>query len=236
MQVTYLYHSGFAVDTGGDFLIFDYYRDTPRGAGLSKGVIRPADLVGRRVTVFASHHHPDHFNRRIFSWRKELPGIRFVLSSDIKDRADGMPISPGQAMTLDGLTVRALDSTDEGVAFLVQTSGGTVLHAGDLNWWHWEGGPEDENREMGRRYREQVDLLRGERIDAAFVPVDPRLGGQYLYGLDYLMKTLSPRMAFPMHFGDDPSVTSRLQEDPITVSYRERVAVIEQRGQRFTLF
>lgn len=46
MQVTYLYHSGFAVDTGDNFLIFDYYRDLPRGAGLSKGVVRPADLAG----------------------------------------------------------------------------------------------------------------------------------------------------------------------------------------------
>ncbi len=236
MQVTYLYHSGFAVDTGDNFLIFDYYRDLPRGAGLSKGVVRPADLAGRRVTVFASHHHPDHFNRRIFSWRKELPGIRYVLSSDIKDRAEAAVISPGQRLCLDGLTVRALESTDEGVAFLVQTNSGTVFHAGDLNWWYWAGEPEAENQEMGRRYREQIDLLRGERIDVVFVPVDPRLGGQYLYGLGYLMTALSPRMAFPMHFGEDLSVTRRLQEDPQTAAYRERVAVIERRGQRFALF
>lgn len=30
-------------------------------------------------------------------------------------------------------------STDEGVAFLVTAEGRTVFHAGDLNWWHWEG-------------------------------------------------------------------------------------------------
>lgn len=75
MQVTYLYHSGFAVDTGDNFLIFDYYRDLPRGAGLSKGVVRPADLAGRRVTVFASHHHPDHFNRRIFLGGRNCRGF-----------------------------------------------------------------------------------------------------------------------------------------------------------------
>ena len=41
---------------------------------------------------------------------------------------------------IEGLgTVRALTSTDEGVAFLITTPYETLFHAGDLNWWDWPG-------------------------------------------------------------------------------------------------
>ena len=37
--------------------------------------------------------------------------------------------------------IRTLKSTDEGVAFLVEAEGKSIYHAGDLNWWYWEGEP-----------------------------------------------------------------------------------------------
>ena len=51
-----------------------------------------------------------------------------------------------------------------------------VYHAGDLNWWHWEGESEEWNRKMAEDYRAEIDTLAGERIDLAFLPVDGRLG------------------------------------------------------------
>ena len=68
--------------------------------------------------------------------------------------------------------------------FIMQARRSTML--GDLNWWHWEGEPDEKNTEMRRAYQAEINRLMDEKIDIAFVPVDPRLGEQYCWGLDCL--------------------------------------------------
>ena len=48
--------------------------------------------------------------------------------------------------------IASLKSTDEGVAFVVWAEGHSIYHAGDLNWWHWEGEPFPFNENMVTRY------------------------------------------------------------------------------------
>ena len=51
MKITYIYHSGFLVESADAYYIFDYYRaDFP---------VTDAD---KPVYVFVSHRHPDHYN------------------------------------------------------------------------------------------------------------------------------------------------------------------------------
>ena len=63
MKLTYIFHSGFAVETQSCVLVFDYWMD-------------PADCMpvilskGKPVYVLVSHFHEDHFSREIFSWRQ----------------------------------------------------------------------------------------------------------------------------------------------------------------------
>lgn len=229
-EIRYLYHSGFAVKTEHHFFIFDYYLDTPHGCGLEKGVINPEEIRDLDVVVFASHRHPDHFNPRIFSWRKTVRKIRYVLSDDIRTSEDVLKVRPGETYDLGDLTVRTLKSTDEGVAFLLVADGLHIYHAGDLNLWHWNGEPDGDNAEMARRYREQIDTLKGEKIDIAFVPVDPRLEEHYLLGLDYFMKTVGANLAVPIHLGDDFSVFGELERDGRADAYREKIASYSKRG------
>ena len=150
-EIYYLHHSGFAVKTESHFFIFDYYLDEPVGAGLRKGVIDPKEIRDLDVVVFASHSHPDHYSPRIFSWRKDVKKIRYVLADQIRTVEEAVKIGAGEAVDLGDLTIRALDSTDIGVAFLVKADGLCIYHAGDLNWWHWEGEPEEDNRAMAER-------------------------------------------------------------------------------------
>lgn len=236
-DIRYLGHSGFAVRTAAHVLIFDYYQDTPAGAarGLSTGVVEPAELQNDDVFVFASHRHHDHFNPLIFSWRAALPRVRYILSADIRaarGQADAL-LRPDADETFDGVRVRTLGSTDAGVAFLVQADGLCIYHAGDLNWWHWEGEPTADNARMARRYKQEIDKLKGERIDLAFVPVDPRLEKQYLWGLSYLMETVGAARVFPMHLWEQYDTCARLQADPDAAAWRARVESIARRGQRF---
>lgn len=240
VEVWYLYHSGFAMKLPNRFLIFDYYNDTPCGheRGLAGGVIDPYEIGDLDVTVFASHRHTDHFNPRIFAWQNEIKNIAYILSFDI--RSPGIPagavsVSPGKSYSAGGVNVKAIQSTDAGVAFLLEAGGLTIYHAGDLNWWHWEGEPERDNTRMAKHYRDQIDTLKGRHIDIAFVPLDPRQEKQYLWGLDYLMNTADVKTVFPMHFWDDFSALGWLQKDARAASYLDRVKIITLRGQKFEL-
>ena len=81
-----------------------------------------------------------------------------------------------------------LSSTDEGVAFLAAADGRAVFHAGDLNWWHWEGEDPDWNRNMEANFRRYAEPLRGRRIDLAMLPLDPRLGEDGFRGPRYFLE------------------------------------------------
>ena len=229
--IWYLYHSGFALRTVRHFLVFDYFRSKPKSGGLESGVIDPVALRDDDVVVFASHGHGDHFNRKILGWKDDIPKLRVILSDDIRFAEGAFMIGPGSSLTLPDLTVQTLASNDEGVAFIVDVDDLRIYHAGDLNWWHWEGEPDDDNEGMAASYKSQIGRLAGMTIDIAFVPVDPRLGDQYAWGIDYLMRTADVRYAVPMHFGDDSSVLSRLLEDPVSLGYRDRILGFARRGE-----
>lgn len=231
IKIWYLYHSGFAVQTDSHFLVFDYWRDAPKGAGLERGVIDPAALCDQDVIVFSSHVHGDHFNRVILDWKHKIPKLRLVLSDDIPKAEGAFMIGPGQTIREPDFSVRALDSTDAGVAFVVDIDGTRIYHAGDLHWWHWEGEPDEDNRGMEIKYKEQVKLLGDAPLDLAFIPLDPRLEDQYAWGFDWLTRHADVRRAVPMHFGDDASVVARFMNDPISTPYRDRIIGLTRRGE-----
>jgi len=240
-SVWYLGHSGFAAALGSHLLIFDYYDTRPAapGRGLESGVVDKEALAAfDTVTVFSSHAHHDHFNPVILSWAGEHPNIRYVLSHDIRKTASLAPVTkacPDETYDLGDMQVSTLPSTDEGVAFVVSIGGRRLYHAGDLNWWHWEGEPEEDNLAQERDYKAQMEKLRGLVFDAAFVPVDPRLEKQALWGLRAFMEAADARAVFPMHFWEDYSVFDRLEKDPAAAHFRDRVKRIAHRGERFDL-
>ena len=77
----------------------------------------------------------------------------------------------------------------------MEIDGKLIYHAGDLNWWHWEGEEEEFNRDQACRYQQQMEKLKqavGNRsIDLAFVPVDPRLNQDMLRGVCCLAEQVS---------------------------------------------
>lgn len=239
--VWYLGHSGFAVELGSQFLVFDYFKTEPEAPreGLDGGVIDPETLRKyESVTVFASHAHPDHFAREILAWEERHPNIRYVLSHDIRKLPKKAPVTrarPHEAYDLGDMTVKTLKSTDEGVAFIIEAGGARLYHAGDLNWWHWEGEPDEDNKAQERDYAAEMAKIRGARFDAAFVPADPRLENEALWGLNAFMAAAEAENVFPMHFWDDCSIFDRIENDPAAAAWRGRVRRISRRGERFDL-
>ena len=226
IKVTYLGHSGFLAELEDVCLLFDYY----------KGELPELD-PDKKMAVFVSHSHYDHYRKDIFRLRDKFGQIRFILSDDVPaaEEEDVIFVRPNECREVLGLDITTLRSNDEGVAFLVKYKNRTIYHAGDLNWWHWEGEPDAYNTKMRRSYQSEINKLQKEKIDVAFVPVDPRLGEQYCLGLDCFMKRTETAKVFPMHFWGTYDIFDRLFLEKCTEDYQDRIMRIDREGQTFLL-
>jgi L-ascorbate metabolism protein UlaG (beta-lactamase superfamily) len=231
MQITYISHSGFMVETEHAYLLFDYY----------KGEFPKMDSE-KPLYVFSSHFHHDHYNKEIFQLEDGTRKVTYIFSMDIKKRKKRtiqsehvVFLKEDEKKEVDGLKIETLLSTDEGVAFLVTVDGKTIYHAGDLHWWHWIGDPEEENKERERKYKHEISKLAGRHIDVAFLVLDPRQEEAFDWGFDYFLKEIKPDVAFPMHFWGDHSVIASYCASPKAVDVKDKVQKIEKEGQVFDI-
>lgn len=224
MRISYIHHSSFLVELKQLSLLFDYFQ----------GDVKLPE--GKPAVIFASHRHGDHFSPVIFDFAKERQDVYYVLSDDIWEKRTPSGLrerilfaGPGQEFSLpwlSGISVRTFKSTDEGVAFLIRSPEGVIYHAGDLNNWQWEGEPKDWNRNMEVNYHRQLEAMKNEKIDVAFVPLDPRQGKDFYRGMDDFMKMVGAARVFPMHCWDDFTVISRLKAMEESKDYRDRIMEI----------
>lgn len=235
MTVTYLNHSGFFVELDTVCLLFDYWR----------GVL-PEPVPGKTLLAFASHSHHDHYNPAIFAYAARWDRHLVVLGNDIRlsakrkealgiSDADFLRLGPDRTEAVAGVTVQTLRSTDAGVAFLVTADGKTVYHAGDLNWWIWEGEPEADNTAMTAAFHAEICKLRHRPIDLAFLTLDARQERDAAKGFDYCMRNLEIKKAVPMHSFGNYDVHFELLVDPQSLSYRDRVSLMTEPGQTLEL-
>lgn len=238
-EIWHIHQSSFVVRTNNHCLLFDYGQDPSSQKENTTSILEllGIDTPDRwNTTIFVSHSHPDHFNPVIFDWRRYFHDLAYVVSYDIeleRERGEGMTIvRPGDRTRVHDLEIQVFDSTDIGVSFLLNCHGLQIFHAGDLNWWHWKGESDQENRAMAREYREEIDRLKGREIDLAFIPVDPRLEEYYNLGITYFMQFVGARKVFPMHFGEDYSIIKRLLEDP-SFEYKEHIVPLSSKEKYF---
>ena len=220
--IYYLFHSGFAVEYKDYLLIFDYYRMPDNAAldGLAEKELINKIVEAKHVFVFVSHSHYDHFNPKVFDWKRYNSSLTYILSSDVKDafsqaekEAACLYLSPGDFIEKNGILVRAYGSTDLGVSFLVETGDLSIFHAGDLNWWHWaDESTEQELMEEEKKFKDEVKKIEGKKIDVMFFPVDPRLGEHYWLGGAYMLEKFRPALFVPMHFGENNYITERFAD------------------------
>jgi len=219
MNVTYIHHSCFLVETDRFYYLFDY----------AEGLLPPMDPA-KPILVLSSHGHADHYNPEVFPLLTAagMRHIRAILSEDIAAPAnvDSLQVSPGGEYDL-GLRQRltAFQSTDLGVAFLIEDQEALIYHAGDLNDWVWEEESDSYNEQMTADYRRQIDLLSEtldhREIDAAFVVLDPRQEKDYARGLCRFLENVSAKRVYPMHYWGKPEVIDTfLNEHP---EYRSRI-------------
>lgn len=229
MKVTFILHSSYFVELDSCCLLFDYYQ----------GEIPQND---KPLYIFASHCHGDHFSPAVFEEARPGRQVRFILSDDIWEsrvpeglRDAALFVKPHKTYELDGLKIATLQSTDQGVAFLIACEGKRIYHAGDLNCWVWDGAPRWQNDQMKAAYREELKLLSGKEIDVAFVPLDPRQDADFDLGMRYFFEAAGAKHVFPMHMWEDYSVVPQFKATPTYRDYAPHVMDVSAPGQVFEL-
>lgn len=216
MKVTYLKHSGFMVESRNYIYLFDYI-----GGNIDKAI-----KSDKKIYVMVSHIHDDHFSKIIFDIATKHDNVTYILSYDVvkkikknailskmTEQLNIIRVQAHEKYKIDDIVVETLKSRDEGVAFIVSEKDGTIYHAGDLNWWHWEGEPKSWNRNMEVNFKREIDSMRGRKIDIAFIPLDPRQEDAYYLGMNYFIKNVGANEIYPMHFWGEPRIIDRYKSE-----------------------
>ena len=124
MRITYIRHSAFLAEWEDIVCLFDY----------AEGELPEIDR-DKRLCVFASHHHSEHFDPEIFTRFADHPRHTFILSDDIRtvpagEKAPVVRTGPDCRRIFPGgkrgaMSVSTIGSTDCGVAFVVNYAGKT---------------------------------------------------------------------------------------------------------------
>lgn len=232
IKIKYLFHSGFLLETDNKFLVFDYFKDNcTKQNNTDCGQLKATDFPDdKEVIFFVSHAHYDHFDKEIFKLHKNS---KYIISNDLRINKDERTITcaPYQCFEVDGVKVRTFGSTDEGLSFLIELDGICIFHAGDLNWWHWEGESEEDKQHAKDIFLKEMEILSKNHVDIAFFPVDPRLEDAYYYGGKYFIEMMKPKIFIPMHFQDCYSITGKFKMLMEKENIDTKIVTMEKRGQ-----
>lgn len=238
MKVTYVYHSCYIVELDHEILVFDYFMGK-----------LPEFNKSKKLYFFASHKHQDHFSMNVFKFAEKYPDIKYIFSNDIRISEKYLEqngyskelknkiirVGKHDEKLIDGIKVETLKSNDAGVAFIVTAEDKCIYHAGDLNWWHWEGEPESYNSALEFKYTMEIDKLKERKIDVAFVPLDSRLNTSFYKGIDYFARTTKAELIFPMHMWRKYEIIDKLKRSEITKNYRQRIITVEKENESWVI-
>ena len=268
-RITYIGHSGFMVETDDQILLFDCIAngigrtsagtakaadsDLQSEAGMeenamvSRGILPYLDPA-KKLTVFISHMHEDHYVPEIWRLAGMHPDVVFFageedLAEEAADYLDPQLMQgvyetePDQTYELKGrMKVETLLSTDAGAAFYVTLEDGTtVFHAGDLLLWMWYDNSPEYNAWMEKTFYGELDRIRGRHTDIAFLPLDPRLEMNAELSIDAYLQAMDIDFALPMHFWKNYAFVKAFADSAGEKPWRSPVHVLTQENQEFEL-
>lgn len=204
IEIKHIYHSGFKIEFEDKIIFIDVYNHL-------QDLELPRD---KDVYFLATHSHGDHYSPDILDFDNEYK-VKYILSDDITtlEASNIIKVKKGDNLSVDGMGIEVFGTTDLGVSFFIAYNEYHLFHSGDLNWWHWENNSKESQKNEALDYKRELSLLKGKKIDIAFVPVDPRLDGGMCMALDYFASTIQPETIIPMHFADRFDVTENLTSE-----------------------
>ena len=220
-RITYIYHDCFLLETENAVFLFDYWKDPFTVYNKDFPPLLELIDTSKPFYVLVSHHHKDHFSRRIFFWYKRFHNIRYIISEDTLKSVrymfrDGStysgPKPPDSSIVVlkegdvwedDVVKISAFGSTDVGNSYVVTTNGRNYFHAGDLNAWIWkEDSSEKEMEEALNEFFQKINAIKENfsKFEIAMFPVDSRLKTDYFTGASIFVREFDVKLFIPMHF------------------------------------
>lgn len=195
MKLYYLDHSGFMLETDTRNYVFDYYRDPA-------GIVKKAAQAGKELWFFVTHIHHDHYVPEILDFNTST--TRYIVHEDVPhsqmpaDRTTVMAV--GDEAQVEDIPVKMYGSTDAGGSFWLKIGDARIFHAGDLNWWHWLGDTDENNREAKVFMETEFARAAGMEADVILFPIDDRLEAAQEWGIiEFLHVVKVPKLLVAMH-------------------------------------
>ena len=249
LKVTFIQHSCVLIELDKKLLLFDYF---PAGCMYDKVQFHgslPEFPEDKRLYVFATHSHKDHFSLDVLKWKESRPDITYILSKDIRlgrnylvrngidpeIKRDIHFVSPVERYEIDDLVIETLRSNDAGVAFVVEAEGQAIYHSGDLNWWNFGIRDELYGEKYAKEYKRELSRIKERHIDLAFVVLDPRLGDGYALGAEYFVNNIDADLIFPIHMWGDYSKIEQFKHRPKVVRFADRIVDIDRENIVFEI-
>jgi len=228
--IRYLGHSGWALKTKNHFLVFDYVESERKAPGEShhNEVLSLSELKGKKVSVFVSHEHSDHYSPAIFNWRKVIENINYVLGWKPDIEHSYVYMAPREKKSIDDLEILTIKSTDAGVGFLVKVDGLVIFHGGDHAYW---GGSMNS-------FAEEINYLAKaeNEFDIVFLALTTGTGQRnesITKGIFYAIEKLQPKVMFPMHAGGREYLYREFAREVQKKKFRTKVCYSLGRGDEF---
>ncbi|MCP4725054.1 MAG: hypothetical protein GY863_08465, partial [bacterium] len=197
----YLGHSGYAVKTKNHFLVFDYFEPgrSPDEPLLANGHINPDEIKDKKVYIFVSHEHFDHFDREILDWQTSLDNVKYIFGWQFEDATGYINLAePRTTQQIDDLTIKTINHSFDDIpeaAFVIEVDGLVLYHSGD----HGRGGRNEQEFNSNIDYLAEI----GVKPDLAFQCSSGAGQRNFaLQGIKYFVEKLNPVISIPIHCGD----------------------------------
>ena len=194
--IWYLFDVGWVVRTSAHVLVFDYVParrnmvlpPTVRPC-LGSGEMDPVQLRNQNVVVFASFLRDENHRDVIFSWRKIIPRITYVIGDETAGDAAAVHIPPRAERRVGDLQVLTIPTTGYGEGFIVTVDGLTIFYGGDLQ----------SSEDFWPAFTREIDYIRKRvtRIHVAFLQMMFEEQISSSKGVLYALQTLRPAAMFP---------------------------------------
>jgi L-ascorbate metabolism protein UlaG (beta-lactamase superfamily) len=193
VKLTYLRRSGWLAETKNHLLLFDYVPYEGKNFDdFVQSQFNNALKNNKKLFIFISHEHEDHFYSKLLDWSKKYTNLKIVLGWNYESSQSGIyTLSGRDENMIDAIKVAVHAANDAGSGFLVTVDGVSIYHAGDHAQWL---------PELKEDFLKEITYIKGkvQKINFAFVPVENRRK-HVMDGAVAATKILNPEYVFPMH-------------------------------------
>lgn len=203
-KVTYLYNSGWLIETYKEIILIDYVpADKLQLDDILLKKFKQGAENNKSLYILITHEHSDHFYEPLLQWHHKINTLTTVLGWNyaVKDKSI-LKVYNRDSLSIGSLKIISHPSTDAGSGFLVTAGNLTFYHAGDHAAW---------SNEITENFANEIKFIKkaAKKIDMAFIPVvRGKLGGcksteSITNGALMALQIIKPGIVFPMHIQCD---------------------------------